>query len=119
MTAEFQRELSAWARKTFPRKSEVGRAESIFAHFREEVDELEEAMHPVAGYRTERKQLERLAAIDEEIADCLLLLLHLASQYGIVAEDAARRKFEINKRRTWETEDNGSGYRRHIDEQAA
>lgn len=114
MTFELQRELGEWARATFPH----GTSESILAHLKEEIGELEAAIQPARsprGYRTRRASSERYDAIGEEIADCIILLLHLAHRHGIIAEAEVRKKFERNKRRTWESDDNGRGYRKHVE----
>lgn len=87
----FQEEITAWARYKFGKSDNpTGKVLHIF-------DELEEAF---AECETDRQK--------EEVADAGLLLLHLATDLGVVIDNitpeyqaAMRKKFEINKTRTW------------------
>lgn len=92
---DWQDNVGTWAERTFPRSSE----ESIIAHLRDEVNrELNVGCEPV------------------EIADCVLLLLHLAHRRGIRLVDEMRRKHAINEQRTWATEKNDKGFFGHVEE---
>lgn len=79
-----QREVGEWGDKTFP----VSTVSSVLAHFQKEVKELVEAY-------------SNGQADPSEIADCQLLLIHLAHKTGASIRDEVRRKFEINKARKW------------------
>lgn len=91
----FQKELGDWCDKTFPNST----PKTILLHFKNESKELLEATD---------------AETDQEIADCIMLLLHLAHKRGISARDAIRDKFEICKKRKWGPPD-ADGVVRHIE----
>lgn len=85
---DLQLSVGYWAERTFPQATNT----SIIAHLRREVAELAEAD-------------ENLQPLEEEIADCLLLLMHLAHRRGFGLEHLAREKYTINRNRTWSTPD--------------
>jgi hypothetical protein len=93
----FQRMVAQWGRETFPRQSTSG----VMAHLEDEIQELKE--NP---------------ADPEELADCFLLLLQLASRAGVKEVDlldAAKRKHEVNRDRKWGAPDE-RGVCRHVDD---
>lgn len=99
---KFQKEVGEWGVETFPNADN----ESITNHLSDEVEELDLAAYPdLDGVRVDWP---------EEAADCFMLLLHLAHRNGFDLLDEARKKFEVNKQRTWNT-DSGNGYTRHDD----
>jgi len=53
--------------------------------------------------------------IAHEIADCIMLLLHLAHRKKVSSRDAIREKFEICKKRKWGLPDK-DGCVRHVEE---
>lgn len=72
--------IGTWGDKTFKKATNV----SIINHLRREVEEL--------------------AAPDsdpEELADCAMLLIHLAHKWRISLFVEIVRKFEINQKRKW------------------
>lgn len=77
-----QTEIGSWSDVIFPNSSR----ETILRHLRDEVKELFAAQDD---------------ELPQEIADCMMLLLHLAHKTGISARDAIREKFEICKKRKW------------------
>ena len=87
-----QHDVGQWADATFPNSTR----ESILAHLVDEVAELTSS-HDA-----------------EEIADCLLLLLHLCHKRGLNAEQIVREKLEKNRHRQWDTEPNERGYFHHV-----
>jgi NTP pyrophosphatase (non-canonical NTP hydrolase) len=91
----FQKELGDWCDKTFPNST----PKTILAHFKSESKELLDATD---------------AETDHEIADCMMLLLHLAHKRGVSARDAIRDKFEICKKRKWGPPD-AQGVVRHVE----
>jgi phosphoribosyl-ATP pyrophosphohydrolase len=91
-----QTEIGSWSAVTFP-NSDRG---TILRHLREEVEELFAAQDD---------------ELPHEIADCIMLLLHLAHKNGISARDAIREKFEICKLRKWGPPDE-HGVVRHVKE---
>lgn len=93
---DFQKELGDWCDQTFPNSTPA----TILRHFKDEAKELLDATD---------------AETDQEIADCIMLLLHLAHKRGISARDAIRDKFEICKRRKWGPPDE-HGVVRHVQE---
>lgn len=82
-----QHEITTWATETFPDQTD----ERVLGHLGEEMDELILAL--VNG---------RNPVVEDAIADCLILLLCLASRHGISAEAAVRTKHAINQNRQWQ-----------------
>jgi NTP pyrophosphatase (non-canonical NTP hydrolase) len=98
----FQREVGEWGNTTFPQST----PNTIIAHLTDEVEEIRGELARGVG---------RIDAnIAEEAADCYMLLLHLAHRIGFDLAEAARSKFESNKKRTWQTGVNERGYFKHI-----
>jgi NTP pyrophosphatase (non-canonical NTP hydrolase) len=91
-----QFETGDWNEKTFQNST----SRTILLHLKEEVKELEEATDD---------------ELPHEVADCILLLLHLAYKKGFSARDAIREKFEICKTRKWGPPD-ANGVIRHVKE---
>jgi NTP pyrophosphatase (non-canonical NTP hydrolase) len=94
---QLQRDIAAWARETFPNQTD----ERIMAHLHEELRELDLG---VATLNT--------TEIHDGVADCLILLLCLASRHGVDTVDAVRRKHAMNTHRTWRF-DPRKGYDKH------
>lgn len=107
---QFQREVGEWGVATFPQSTLA----SIMAHLREEVAELD---HEVRGWKnfSGPGRYFQQVAIGEELADCYLLMLHMAHRVGIDLDMAAAEKFDTNRQRTWH--DDGRGYAKHVEEQ--
>lgn len=78
-----QAEIGAWGDKTFPKST----FRSVLAHLKKEIGEL----------LTEENAVEA--------ADCAMLLIHYSHKQGFSLRDEIRKKFEINKGRTWGTPD--------------
>jgi NTP pyrophosphatase (non-canonical NTP hydrolase) len=91
-----QTEIGDWCDKTFPNSTQ----KTILLHFKAEAKELLEATD---------------GETDQEIADCIMLLLHLAHKRRTSARDAIRDKFEICKKRKWGPPDE-NGVVRHVEE---
>lgn len=89
---DLQFAVGTWATTTFPRATPT----SIVAHLKRECDELARAIA-----QDERSP----AAVAEEAADCLLLLLHLADTLDFSLLDATEDKQHTNEDRTWGTPD--------------
>lgn len=73
-------EVAEWASETFG----LSNPASKVAHLRREVEEL--ADDPTNG---------------EEMADCLMILAHLAAGVGVDLELEVARKLALNRARTW------------------
>jgi NTP pyrophosphatase (non-canonical NTP hydrolase) len=87
-------DIHQWADKTF---GEDRLPISIIHHLDDEVDELMDALN----YGTTDN-------INEEFADCLILLLNAASKEGLTAMDLllnAETKLEVCKKRKWDLPD--------------
>ena len=80
---EIVRKAGTWADATFAPDGGY-RGPGIVAHLKKEVVELAENPRDM-----------------EELADCMLLLFHLAHQNGGNLQSAIARKFAINQRRKW------------------
>lgn len=91
---QFQTEVGKWADRQFPQST----LQSIVAHLTDEVEELNQA-----------------PADKLEMADILLLLMHLAHKQDIDLLVAAKEKFEIVKKRRWGIPDH-RGVVKHIKE---
>lgn len=82
----FQEDVGEWGDKTFNAKRKTPDPiflEGRIAHFMKEAAELN------ASYE------------NEEVADCFMLLLHIAHLKGFDLLEEARKKMEINRKRTW------------------
>lgn len=75
----FQEEVGSWANKTFGKST----PETVLKHLKREVAELETSGEP------------------DEVADCVLLLLHYAHKRGISIFEECVKKHEVNKQRKW------------------
>lgn len=85
-----------WASRTFPNATK----ETIIAHLREELDELEKADTP-----------KEMAV---EMADIILLTMHLAYRNMVLLGTITTNKFVVNKARIWKTEPEKEGHIKHI-----
>ena len=101
---DFQEELGRWSRGMFG--DGENRDLGMFAHLKKEMEELEDALYdkPVS-----------LPKLEDEIADCTLLLFDLAHLHNIDIIKAMKKKHEINKSRKWGTV-NPDGSVEHIKE---
>ena len=90
--------VGRWAESTFPQSTEW----SVVCHLRREVDELMDAI--ATGHQP---------SVEEETADCLLLLYHLSHKCGFDLHDAGAAKFAQIKTRTWGQSDS-DGVVEHI-----
>lgn len=102
---QLQGEIASWASMTFPGSDLY----AVMAHLRDEVDELD---HEVKASIRIGSVPERIA---EEAADVMHLLFQIAERYGFDLLAETRRKFEINKQRTWGVPD-ARGVVRHVRE---
>jgi hypothetical protein len=88
-------EVGTWGTKVFT----TATPDSICAHLRKEVLELSAKPDD-----------------EEEGADCILLIYHLAHRQGWNLEQAVRNKFEKNKKRKWGAPD-ADGVCEHVREE--
>jgi NTP pyrophosphatase (non-canonical NTP hydrolase) len=95
----FQKEITDWAERQFPNAT----LEGIWKHFLREVNELETAKVAEQGE-------------GNEIADCMMLLMHYAHWRGLSVFDEIAKKFDKNKKRTWGKPDH-EGVVEHIREE--
>jgi len=49
-----------------------------------------------------RKNIEGKDGFQEELADCIIRILHLAGIYGVDLEKEILKKLDYNKERTWD-----------------
>ncbi|HWV23662.1 MAG TPA: dATP/dGTP pyrophosphohydrolase domain-containing protein [Thermomicrobiales bacterium] len=91
---ELQAEIAAWISATFPHSTTSG----LIQHFREEVAELIEELE------VQEPDEQNLR---EECADVMHFLFQIAGRHGFDLMEETRRKFEINKTRTWAASDDG------------
>lgn len=104
---DFQERVGKWAEATFPHATD----QSVAAHLTREVRELRALCDA---------SLHEPVAHDEyggELADCFLLLLHLAHRLDLSLFEEAAHKFSENQHRKWGTPD-AEGVVEHIREGA-
>ena len=88
---EFQKAIHEWQLKTFPDATMY----SKYCHLEEEIEELEcEVLHFMNTGENE-------TTLGMEIADCMLLLVGIASFADIDVLKVMRDKMIINKKRKW------------------
>ena len=85
----------AWAETAFPEATPI----SCALHLRKEVQELVDELEANGP------------GVDEEICDCLMLILHAAFRANTDLNAELKRKLEINKNRKWLLND--EGFREH------
>lgn len=90
---DWQDRIEIFANDRFPNATK----ETIMNHLKDELIELEESNDPV------------------EIADCIFLLIHYAIKLKCNLSQVMIDKFEVIKKRTYETELNERGYYRHVE----
>lgn len=99
---ELMLEIQEWESKTFIGQSIVGKAE----HLKKEVSELiDELNNDVSSDETK-----------QELADCFILLVNIASKVGMSAYDLLNEvelKLAINKTRNW-GKLNEKGFSEHL-----
>lgn len=93
MIDDVQREITRWADEQFPGRTDHQTVFKLMVH---EIPEL----------MTHKKE-KGTEDIGTELADCFILLMDLASMWGVNLTDAIRAKMEINYRRTWERDAHG------------
>lgn len=86
-----QTEIGSWSDATFPNST----PDTMLRHLRKEVEEVGDEIKADEIFPNSKSKTPH------EIADCIMLLLHLAHRKGISARDAIREKFEICKKRKW------------------
>jgi len=90
---DVQHECGSWAEKQFPAST----PSSVLKHFEKEVKELLASGKP------------------EEVADCVLLLIHYAFKKNFSLYQEIMKKFEVNQNRKWGKPDK-DGVTEHVRE---
>lgn len=88
-----QLEITRWADEQFPGRTDHQTVFKLMVH---EIPEL----------MTHKKE-KGTAGIGTELADCFILLMDLASMWGVDLTEAIRAKMETNYQRTWERDTHG------------
>lgn len=99
---ELQKEIGEWSCATFPGSVLLGSGEHLTREVSELFDEIE---------------IQNAAGIQEEAADCAILLLGIAHRSGFDLEAAIEKKMAINRLRTWGAPD-VRGVVEHVEEPA-
>jgi NTP pyrophosphatase (non-canonical NTP hydrolase) len=86
-----QTEIGSWSDLTFPNST----LKTMMLHLRKEVQELDDEFHADEIFP------KTTSKAPHEIADCIMLLFHMAHRIKASARDAIREKFEICKKRKW------------------
>ncbi len=82
---DLQTETGEWAERNFPQST----IESCSEHLRREVEEFRKSGYVSGGWDA------------EELADCQLLLFHIAHKMGVRLELESRKKLAKNQARKW------------------
>lgn len=90
---DVQDEIHRWAGEQFPHRTDH---HAIYKLVVEEIPEL--MMH---------KKEKGMQDIGLELADCFILLMDLASMWGVELDDAIYEKMQINYARQWNMDENG------------
>ena len=93
--------VGLWADETFPQST----AESVINHLKREIIELEEAVKNPTSFN-----------IQQEAADCQILLWHLAHKCHFNINEEAADKHRVNKHRKWGKPD-AEGVVEHVDDE--
>lgn len=106
MFPDLQREIAMWAQQAFGEVPE----QSIFEKIKAEIGELGWERYQYWLDTDKGRLLDKgdTAAIAAESADVLIMLFQLAEFYEIDLLDETRKKFEVNKQRTWEMQPDGT-----------
>jgi len=71
----------------------------IMLLFTEELGELARAVRKISGIKIDGKA--KIPEVEEELADLLIYIIHLANQLNIDLEKAFKEKEKLNKSRIW------------------
>jgi NTP pyrophosphatase (non-canonical NTP hydrolase) len=118
---EFQKEVGEWGDKTFNSKRQFNIESCTYGivnHLKKEIKEFEDLyeLSKLAGnkYLRHSNDDSKETYLQREIADCFILLLHLAHLWNCDLLDEARKKMDINRRREWGDPDQ-DGVVEHVD----
>ena len=98
--SDLTRDFGGWADTTFENPP-------IQAYGRKLAHEVNELNNDLEDFGKDRDNPDR-TSIGAELADCLLVLCAIANRAGVNLEQEARKKFEINKGRTWVKQADGT-----------
>ena len=105
-----QREISTWSRQTFGSTND-----QVMRKLRNEYDELgrevqyaEDSMECYAMSQNPPEPSDFTNLIAPEAADVLFMLFQLAENFEFDLLEETRKKFEVNKLRTWERQPDGT-----------
>lgn len=100
--------INKWSDDTFDNGNHNNRRSlSVAYHLKKEIDELIESLE---------KSFDNKEQVNEEIVDCFMQLLDIATLYGLNSDELISKsyeKLEINKNRKWGKPD-GNGVVEHI-----
>jgi NTP pyrophosphatase (non-canonical NTP hydrolase) len=97
--SDFQKEVGEWGDETFNAKRNYDLqscSHGIYKHLVKEVKELYDALRQ--KFVSDNPPT---CSVEEELADCFIILIHLAHLHGFDLLEAARNKMDINRKRTW------------------
>jgi NTP pyrophosphatase (non-canonical NTP hydrolase) len=95
-------DIQAWQDATFPDADNLGGFEKLC----EEVVELNVALANYDGVEDPHEITEARAHLEEELADCFIILSSLASRNNIDIERCAREKLAVNMARPRDADGN-------------
>ena len=102
---EIMDKIVTWSNETFGYQQ---RTVSVVSHLEEEVKELKESVFTYINYLENHpynpRTIEARIEVRQELADCLILILDVASKCNTSAEqliEAVEKKHQINTQRKW------------------
>lgn len=98
---EAQQAITFWAEMTFPdRVPEASLSKLV-------LEEIPELLH--------HKKTQGVKGIDGELADCFILLMDLATLWGVDLPTAIEKKMDVNSGRLWR-KDEATGFYNHMED---
>lgn len=94
---ELQKAVGEWGVSTFPHST----VETIHLHLMREVDELGADLEKWDRQQRPVKSDVHWPTVVEELADCVLLMLHIAHRRRFSFGAVLEQKFAINQTREW------------------
>ena len=76
--------------------------QDVLILFVEEVGELTHAVRQFTNLEVKSKEGDRKNNLEEELADCIILLLDIANLGNVNLEEAVKKKIKRNLERKWE-----------------
>lgn len=105
-----QEDVFIWAQQAFPKST----TQLIQDKLRQEQDEMHRAIDVLREFAqhspfvSPERAEQQYQAIEEEAADVVIMMFQLAEVLEFDLLDEVRKKFEVNKARTWQCQPDGT-----------